>query len=378
MMRIKSYFAKTLDEAMAAARAELGDEALLLSTRKSDSQEPAGQAYEVAFGWFDEAGRNSSDSAVNEAAPAAAKGLSPELESVRAQLRELQALLGAEQRAEAESELDDVRRNLIAAGLDPVLVGEITGNVESGLKTEPGSRQKRPFVVMPGSRRQKPEMENLLRAELSARIPIDSSLGVDGAGAVVALVGPGGSGKTTTLMKIAAFEAGPERPVRLFTLDPDLSSRMKMQFFARKAGIRFEAVEQLEALPERIAEARENEIVLIDTPGCAAPADADRIAAVLGAIPSIDIHLVIPSYMSAQAARAAIGRYAKFRPAKLLISKIDEYPAIGTAVSEAVRAGLALSLVTSGTAIPADLHALSIEEFMSAALGFGRSAEACA
>ena len=56
----------------------------------------------------------------------------------------------------------------------------------------------------------------------------------------MALVGPGGAGKTTTLMKIAAFQGGPERPVRMLTLDPDwLASRMQLKLFARKSDIAF-------------------------------------------------------------------------------------------------------------------------------------------
>ncbi len=48
-MRIKSYLAKTVDDAIAQARLELGTEALLLNTRKV-----AAQRYEVMFGCAEE------------------------------------------------------------------------------------------------------------------------------------------------------------------------------------------------------------------------------------------------------------------------------------------------------------------------------------
>src|SRR5271163_3875862 len=49
-LRVKSYFAPSVDAAIAQARQELGDEALLLNTRKLSKD--AGQAggYEVVFG----------------------------------------------------------------------------------------------------------------------------------------------------------------------------------------------------------------------------------------------------------------------------------------------------------------------------------------
>src|SRR5580704_111233 len=53
-MRIKSYFAKSVDQAMAQAREELGDEAMLLNTRKAPADHPSGMNYEVIFGVVNE------------------------------------------------------------------------------------------------------------------------------------------------------------------------------------------------------------------------------------------------------------------------------------------------------------------------------------
>jgi flagellar biosynthesis GTPase FlhF len=49
-MRIKSYFAKSVDLAMAQAREELGPEAMLLNTRKAPPDQIEGGGYEVIFG----------------------------------------------------------------------------------------------------------------------------------------------------------------------------------------------------------------------------------------------------------------------------------------------------------------------------------------
>lgn len=49
-MRIKSYFAKSVDEAMVQARAELGTDALLLNTRKAAGEAGKPESYEVVFG----------------------------------------------------------------------------------------------------------------------------------------------------------------------------------------------------------------------------------------------------------------------------------------------------------------------------------------
>ena len=48
-MKIKSYFARTVDEAISKARVELGSEALLLNTRKI-ADNGMGAGYEVVMG----------------------------------------------------------------------------------------------------------------------------------------------------------------------------------------------------------------------------------------------------------------------------------------------------------------------------------------
>src|SRR5580658_4095492 len=53
-MRIKSFFAKSVDEAMTQARAQLGAEAMLLNTRKTPPQDGQPGGYEVVFGTIDE------------------------------------------------------------------------------------------------------------------------------------------------------------------------------------------------------------------------------------------------------------------------------------------------------------------------------------
>lgn len=50
-MRIKSYFSGTVEAAISLARRELGEEAVLISSRPSPSQGPPFEMYEVVFGY---------------------------------------------------------------------------------------------------------------------------------------------------------------------------------------------------------------------------------------------------------------------------------------------------------------------------------------
>jgi flagellar biosynthesis GTPase FlhF len=300
-MRIKSYFTETIDQAMAQARADFGDDALLLSTRQTES------GCEVVFG------------AAESEAPA-------DLTSIRSQIDEIRQLLVASERA---PELSNFFAQLSNAGFDTKIASKMVDLYENNRK---------------------------VRDTFSEHIRIDATLGAPGAeGTVVAVVGPAGAGKTSAIMKIAALQ----KTARILTLDTSLANRMQLQLFARKTEIAFMSVEAPETLAGIVSEARRKEIVLIDTPS------SEKYAHFLTAIPGIDTHLVIPAYMTAAAVRHAIAKYAAFKPSKMIITRLDESPSIGAAVSEAVHGNLAISLFTSG----ASIHAATMDDLISVALG---------
>lgn len=377
-MRIKSYFAPSVDEAIAQARAEFGDDALLLSTRQTDN------GCEVVFGTADDA-ETAGDPLTNVRASESVASRdretagAPGLETIRAEMDEIRRLLlSADRPGSRVPELAAVYDRLTGAGIDAVLAGQVVDAVEAGMATHALAKLK---IALGLARRfDLRKFEELLRAELAARIPIDANLGSAGSqGTVIVLIGPGGAGKTTTIMKIAAFQAGPDRPVRIVTLDQNaLASRVQLQFFARKNRVAFTALESPETLAGFIEKVRQKEIVLIDTPSCGSDADREKLANILNGCRGLDTHLVAPAYMTAPALRQSIAKHAALRPTKLIITKLDESPAFGAAVSEAARAGLAISLLTDGVSITRDLHAASVEDLLSIALVRDPIRTACA
>jgi flagellar biosynthesis protein FlhF len=346
-MHIKSYIVKVLDDAMAQARADLGDEALLLSTRKH------GSGYEIVFGAD---GPDETPEQPDETPEAAAAGLPSsssaiyrsDLEDLRREVDEIRHLLSGPQSPRARPRILD---RMIEAGFDPDLASEIVDSAHA--------------AESPGS------LESRVRDEIDRRVRIDTRLGIAGAdGVVVALVGPGGVGKTTTLMKIAAFQVSPNRPVCLLSLDrASLANRLQLQVFARKNGVSFRPIEQAELLADAVAEARKTQIVLIDMPSCADREVRMEIAAVLARTPGVDVHMTVPGYMSSEALRRSISTYSAFCPSKMLVTKLDEAANFGAAVSAAVASGLALSLFTNGVAIPHDLYSASADAVTDMALG---------
>ncbi|MBZ5677383.1 MAG: hypothetical protein LAP61_24325 [Acidobacteriia bacterium] len=397
-MKIKSYFAKTVDEAISKARVELGSEALLLNTRKIPDT-GSGSSYEVVMGVAGAAGAMSSGPAPKAATPvpapkpatrtavAAAAESKPqveaprpevafEMEKLRAQMDELQSLLvrsaknaWAAQRSVPETA--DLYARLIAAEVDPVLSKDIADRLEAAMATdaffistgpEPTGAQNRWKTLKSDTAR----VEKFLRAELESRVVLRPRLGVNGAkGAVAVVVGPTGSGKTTSLAKLA-IAASAQRPVRLISLDRSRTGVQQLLGSLATAAITFSSVDSFENLPKLVADARKNECVLIDTQGYSPqeqPA-AEKLAAVLASCGHVDVHLVAPAYMKARDLRNSIERYRLFQPSKLLVTRMDETETFGTVFSEAALAGLALSFLSNGPRIPDDIRAASGEDLL--------------
>src|SRR5512141_2218912 len=139
-MKIKSYFAKSVDEAISKARVELGSEALLLNTRKiADTGTGQGAGYEVVMGVTGPAPERASGQALANPAgtappaarttttrlkePAPRAEMAGEMEKLRAQMDELQSLLvrSAKNSWTAQRsvpEAADVYERLLAAEVD--------------------------------------------------------------------------------------------------------------------------------------------------------------------------------------------------------------------------------------------------------------------
>jgi flagellar biosynthesis protein FlhF len=381
-MKIKSYFAKTVDEAIAKARVELGADALLLNTRKT-ADNGTGTGYEVVMGL---AGATPPPEPVKQPVPARASAppvepaprteVAAEMEKLRARMDELQGLLvrSAKHSWSAQRsvpEVADVHQRLVAAEVDPVLSKDIADRLEAAMATDAfflytgpdaeGAQNRWKTLKSDPAR-----VEQFLRTELESRVVLRPRLGVNGSkGAVAVLVGPAGSGKTTSLAKLAVA-ASAQRPVKLVSLDARTGAQQLLSSLANPA-ITFTAADSVETLRKLITDARKKECVLIDTPGYTAqdqPAAAALAAALLDC-GDVDVHLVAPAYMKTRDLRNMIDRYQVFQPSKLLVTHMDETETLGTVFSQAAWTGLALSFLSHGPRIPDDIRAATAEDLLA-------------
>ncbi|MFN8588901.1 MAG: hypothetical protein U1E86_27950 [Burkholderiaceae bacterium] len=169
---------------------------------------------------------------------------------------------------------------------------------------------------------------------------------------VVALVGPTGAGKTTTLAKLARHPLafGGSR-VGVLCLDTwRLGAVEQARLAAELAQIPFEVAYDATDLGPALERLSACEIVLVDTPGRGPRAIADlrEAQALLQALAPDEVHLVLPAGLQRPLARNMLTAHLPFGVTHLLLTKLDEYADERTVFELARQFGVPMRWVADG------------------------------
>ncbi len=352
-MRMKSFFAPSVQDAMEQARQEMGPEALLVNSRKAPPEAQGLGEYEVVFAILPE----TPDAQPAKPSPAPADPVIGELARLRNQVHDMVNALNANAShwAVPAPEFAPIFARLLENDFTVDISRKILMQAYARLNPNPGSRPGRKAAFDSES------IENAVRAEIESLLEVDASLAEpDGKTRVVALVGPAGAGKTMTLVKLAVrYGLASSRPVQLISADTRrISAVEQLRTYAAIIGAGFEAVETTRSLQQVIEANREKGLILIDTPGYAAGEmeEASELARFLSHQPAIEIHLVASASMRAADLSRMVDRFGIFSPTRLIFTQMDEASTFGAVVSESVRSGKPVSFLATGQQIPDDLE----------------------
>jgi flagellar biosynthesis protein FlhF len=350
-MKIKSYFASSVEQAIQEARQELGTDAMLITSRRSSPETRSLGAYEVVFGL-----QGTSSPAGARPRASVPSDLSGELQQLRAQLQEIKSTLKGARGPEApSSEAEELFEELVANDLARNIAQE---TVSSAVRLREQLSRDQP--AHPTTLRA--YALELVSKKLRFVQPFQASPAQPAldAAKVVVFAGPAGAGKTTTLIKIAIRECLAQRQsVRILSVDPQrVAAHEKLRSFAAIIGVGFTAVNSIPEFLAAVSESRNKSLVLVDTPGYS-PAELEglkEIASCLERLPNKQVHLVLPACMKRADLARTIRDYAALQADYLLFTKLDETESQGAILSAALEAGKPLSYFANGQNIPEDIE----------------------
>lgn len=337
-MQIKSYYADSVEQAILAARQDLGAEAVLITSRRAAPEASARGSYEVVFG-------TSPKEQTRPGAEAENDELGREVAILREQLESIKRVLKQDGSASAPAQtgLDAIQRELAHAGLDDRLIQNIYEDIAY-------SGDDLPTLQL--------AVVTELRKKLRLTVPFEPSIGAGSR--VLVFVGPPGAGKTTTLAKIAMREClGHRLSVRIISLETHrAAAQEKLRSLAKILGLGFTAANSIREFIEAVDEFRSKDVLLVDTPGFGRQDFelAGDLIRFVRQMQSREVHLVLPASMNRDDLGICAQRYAVFQPDFLLFTKLDETESHGAALSVAAEAGKPLSYFSTGQGIPEDLE----------------------
>ncbi len=368
-MKIKSYYSRSVEGALAAAREELGPEAMLVESRKAAPEARHLGEYEVVVAL------TSDPPARAEASerPAALRGdrlsqdvaeLKKELEGMRRAIT--RTAFAPPQWLSGAPDPSDAYAVLTANEVAPDLAREIVQGAESRLLAG-GSR---PRIAQLKQTRDSQAYQSALTQELESRFTVQPSLGRSESGSrITALVGPPGAGKTTTLVKLAVnYGLACRRPTLLISMDNfRIAAADQLRSYAGILGVGIQVLDTVSALAQTIEENRSKDLILIDTPGLAFSelGESPALARFLSTRTDISTQLALAASVKPADLARMVDAYQAFQPQRLIFTKIDETASFGPVLNEAVRTGMPLSFFATGQRIPEDLEEVTTARLTS-------------
>ena len=178
---------------------------------------------------------------------------------------------------------------------------------------------------------------------------------------IVSLVGPTGTGKTTTIAKLAARYAqkyGPEQ-VAMVTIDTyRIAAFEQLEIYGKIIGCSVKKAHNAQELNDILYQLRNRKLVLIDTAGF-----SQRDPRLIEQLQHYDHHtgfniknyLVLPAGAQYQVLSQCVKAYKATSLHGCIFTKLDECYSLGEALSVVIENDLSLSYVTDGQRVPEDI-----------------------
>ncbi len=197
---------------------------------------------------------------------------------------------------------------------------------------------------------------------------------------IIALVGPTGVGKTTTVAKLAAAYSlaavKGSRPlnVRVITIDNyRIGAKQQIEIYGNIMNIPVSCAETPSDLQTLVAMYQDVDVILIDTIG-KSPKDFSRIAEMRHFLEAAgqctDVYLAVSATTKASDMHEIMRQYETFGYGSVIITKFDETSRVGNIISALEEKKKPVSYITTGQRVPLDFEQASAVRFLTNLEGF--------
>jgi len=376
-MKIKRYFAADMRQAIRMVRDEQGPDAVILSNRRVDGGIELIAAVDYDADMLNIGTPGVADSAAaadpqpKKSAPAAATeyvaaprpemvaatpvfkrpevewSQDPAISEMRREVKALRSLLEDQlahlawgDYARNQPQKSALLRRLMALGLAPELCRQLSDQIDADADSDNNWRKA--------------------MALLADWLPVADDEILNNGG-VVALVGPTGVGKTTTVAKLAARFAlrhGARQVALISTDNYRIGAHEQLLTYGRILGVTVQTASDQDELHNLLQGMTEKKLVLIDTAGMS-QRDlrlSEQLATLHGGSPLIKTYLVMSAATQQSGLDEAVRAFQRVQLSGCILTKVDEAARLGDALSSVIHSRLPLAYIGDGQRVPEDMH----------------------
>jgi flagellar biosynthesis protein FlhF len=198
-------------------------------------------------------------------------------------------------------------------------------------------------------------------ALLVKHLPVVDDLG-GLTGGIIAVAGPTGAGKTTTIAKLAArwcMQHGCQDLALVSTDGYRIGAREQLMTYARILGVPMHAANSGRDLARALDRLKSKKLILIDTAGMG-PRDVrltEQLSALQLGASRARVLLALPAQGEGHALEEIVQAFAPLTPVACILTKVDEAASLGAVISTTLRHRLKIAYICDGQRVPEDLHA---------------------
>ncbi len=264
---------------------------------------------------------------------------------------------------EVPSELFDVYTRLIDADIEDSVARDLVFRLRDNCVPEQLANPASSLAILSG----------MVEADIKCARPIHATVGRR---KVVALVGPTGVGKTTTIAKLAAnFRLRDGIKMGLVTVDTyRIAAVEQLRTYAEIIDLPMKVVTSPQDMRRALDELTGLDLVLIDTAGRSPRDDLkiQELKSLLSEASVDEVHLVMSLTASVRGIQMTAEQFKPVNPTAMVLTKLDEAAGMGSLLSVSRQVALPVSYVTTGQDVPDDIEPANASRLARLVLGEDR------